>query len=58
MTKFDILEKSKCLIFKPKYSVFTVIRWSIFLNGYQLYIFHKVYHTNMFLGYARVSQII
>jgi hypothetical protein len=32
-----------------KHPVFTVIRWSIFLYGVELYIFHKLDHTNMFL---------
>jgi hypothetical protein len=33
---------------KPKYPIFTVIIWSIFLIGDQLYIFHKLDHTGMF----------
>jgi hypothetical protein len=48
-TKFDILEKLKCLDPKPEHLVFTVIRWSIFLNGGQLYIFHKCNHAGIFL---------
>jgi hypothetical protein len=32
-TNFDILEKSECPICQIKISDFTVIRWSIFLNG-------------------------
>jgi hypothetical protein len=30
---------------KPEHPTFIVIRWSIFLNGDQLYIFHKLYHA-------------
>jgi hypothetical protein len=33
---------------KPEHPVFTVIRRSIFLNGGQLYIFHKLDHVGMF----------
>jgi hypothetical protein len=33
---------------KLKHPVCTVITWSIFLNGVQLYIFHKLDHTSMF----------
>jgi hypothetical protein len=40
-TKFDILDKSE-------HPVFIVIRWLIFLNGCQLYIFHKLDHAGMF----------
>jgi hypothetical protein len=48
-TKFDILKKNQSILFaKPEYLVFTVIRWSIFLNGGQLYIFHKLDHRVMF----------
>jgi hypothetical protein len=37
---------------KLEHPVFAVIRWSIFMNGCHLYIFH------MFSGYACVSRII
>jgi hypothetical protein len=30
---------------KPEHPAFIVIRWSIFLNRDQLYIFHKLYHA-------------
>jgi hypothetical protein len=33
---------------KSEHSVFTMIRWLIFLNEGQLYIFHKLYHAGMF----------
>jgi hypothetical protein len=33
---------------KTEHSVFTVIRMLIFLNGGQLYIFHKLDHASMF----------
>jgi hypothetical protein len=33
---------------KQEYSVFTMIRWPIFLNGGQLYKFHKLDHATMF----------
>jgi hypothetical protein len=40
MTKFDIFEKNRSVLFaKSEHPVFTVIRLSIFLNGYQFYIF-------------------
>jgi hypothetical protein len=48
MTKFDILKKLECLIFKSEHSIFIIIRWSIFLNGVQLYIFNKLDYTCMF----------
>jgi hypothetical protein len=38
--------------------VVTVIKWLIFLNGDQLYIFYKLDHANMFSGYAHVSRAI
>jgi hypothetical protein len=33
---------------KPEHSVFTVLRWLIFLNGGKLYIFHKLDYVGMF----------
>jgi hypothetical protein len=33
---------------KLEHSVFIVIRWSIFLNRGQIYIFHKLDHAGMF----------
>jgi hypothetical protein len=49
-TKFDILEKNHSVMFaKSEHPIFTVIRRSIFLNGGQLYIFHKLDHVVMFL---------
>jgi hypothetical protein len=33
---------------KSEHPVFTMIRRSIFLNGGQLYIFHKLNHASMF----------
>jgi hypothetical protein len=51
-------ENQSVLFAKLKHLVFIMIRWSIFLNGGQLYIFHKLYHTRKFLGYAHVSWAI
>jgi hypothetical protein len=34
---------------KPEHPVFTALRWSIFLNGDQLYIFYKLDHVGMFV---------
>jgi hypothetical protein len=31
-----------------EHSIFTVLSWSIFLNGGQFYIFHKLDHAGMF----------
>jgi hypothetical protein len=40
-------ENRSVLFAKPEHPVFTVIRWSIFLNGGELYIFHKLDHAGM-----------
>jgi hypothetical protein len=48
MTKFDILGKSECLVSQTGTSDFAVMTWSIFLNECQIYIFHKLDHTDMF----------
>jgi hypothetical protein len=46
-TKFDILGKLECPVFKMKHLVVIDIRWLIFLTDVQLYIFHKFDHTCM-----------
>jgi hypothetical protein len=46
--KFDIWENQNVLFAKLEHLVFTVMRWSIFLNGDQFYIFHKLHHVGMF----------
>jgi hypothetical protein len=48
-TKFDIVENWSVRFVKPEHPIFTMIRWSIFLNEGQLYIFHKLDHVDMFL---------
>jgi hypothetical protein len=47
-TKFDILVKIGVSDFQTGSSGFTVVRWSIFPNGDQFYIFHNLDHTCMF----------
>jgi hypothetical protein len=58
MTKFDFLENWRFQIPKSEGLVFTIIRWSIFLNEGQFCIFHKLDIHACFPGYARVSQTI
>jgi hypothetical protein len=41
-------ENQSVQFIKSEHPVFTVLRWSIFLNGCQLYIFHKLNHVSMF----------
>jgi hypothetical protein len=51
--------KNRSVLFaKPEHPVFTVLRWSIFLNRGQHYIFHKLDHAGIFSGYAHDSWII
>jgi hypothetical protein len=47
-TKFDILKKSERPVTQLEHLIFTMIRHSIFLNGFHLYIFHKLDRVGMF----------
>jgi hypothetical protein len=49
----SILWKNQSVRFvKPEHQIFTVVRWTIFLNGGQLYIFHKLDHIGMFFKFC------
>jgi hypothetical protein len=56
--KLEHSENRSVRFFKPEHSIFTVIRWSIFLNEDQLCIFHKLDIHACFSGYTPISQTI
>jgi hypothetical protein len=55
---FTLCEKQSVRFPKSEHSIFTVIRWSIFLNGGQLCVFHKLDIYACFSSYARISWTI